>query len=84
MSSLPPLTEAVEIWRSLQDEGAVGAMMDFTVDFGRDIHIPHMHSSLRQEVPGWLTSVLQTKFWWFSLKKKSKIGPPQPNTSLNL
>ena len=41
-----------------KDEGAVGATMDFMVDFGIDIHIPlqkiesHVRSSLRQGVPG--------------------------------
>ena len=47
--------------------------MDFMVDFGIDIHIllqkseSHVRSSLGQGVPGWLTSVLQIKLWWFSL-----------------
>ena len=49
------------------DEGAVGATMDFMVDFGIYNHIPlqksesHVRSSLRQGVPGWLPSVLQIK-----------------------
>ena len=49
------------------DEGAVGATMDFMVDFGIDIHIllkkfeSHVRSSLWQGIPGWLTSVLKIK-----------------------
>ena len=51
-----------------KDEGAVGATIDFMVDFGIDIHIPlqknesHVRSSLQQGVPGWLTSVLEITF----------------------
>ena len=55
-----------------EDEGAVGATMNFMVDFGIYIHIllekfdSHVRSLLWQGVPGWFTSVWQIKFWWFS------------------
>ena len=62
-----------------EDEGAVEATIDFMVDFGIYIHIPlkkielYVRSLLWQGVPGWLTSVLQIKLWWFSFFLKAQI-----------